>query len=202
LKNNDSAPTTASGRPFLPPPDHPRFCQHPFRPRCRSIGCTASRGGAAASAASDDDVGMVGQRRVAAITRGPGVGRLELPPLFHRPHFGAASLQVQPMDYYQGVVVEYLHADRAIFVNTECCIQLDDCRNVDRTKHWYCDAGNRTVFLCETTFTRQPAALIRRLIEWHDKWPDVLEALKRDSCLRHLRTAGNSGCGFSCRPSP
>ncbi len=44
------------------------------------------------------------------------------------------------MDYYQNVVVEYLRADRAVFVNTECCIQLDKNRNVDKTKHWYCDA--------------------------------------------------------------
>jgi hypothetical protein len=29
------------------------------------------------------------------------------------------------MDYYQGVVVEYLRADRSVFVNTECCIELN-----------------------------------------------------------------------------
>jgi hypothetical protein len=29
------------------------------------------------------------------------------------------------MDYYQGVVLDYLRADRAIFINAECCIQLN-----------------------------------------------------------------------------
>lgn len=28
------------------------------------------------------------------------------------------------MDYYQGVVLDYVRADRAVFVNPECCIQL------------------------------------------------------------------------------
>ncbi len=28
------------------------------------------------------------------------------------------------MDYYESIVVSYLRADRALFVNTECCIQL------------------------------------------------------------------------------
>jgi glutamate synthase domain-containing protein 2 len=34
-----------------------------------------------------------------------------------------------PMDYYQSVVVHYLRADRALFVNTECCIQLNQSKN-------------------------------------------------------------------------
>ncbi len=46
------------------------------------------------------------------------------------------------MDYYQGVVTDYLRADRAMFVNTECCIQLDEGNNPDAFpgRHWYCDA--------------------------------------------------------------
>jgi hypothetical protein len=73
------------------------------------------------------------------------------------------------------VVVEYLRADRAVFVNTECCIQLDKDRNVDKTKHWYCDAvaadfRHKTVFLCETSFATPPTSLINRLREWHANW--------------------------------
>ncbi len=30
------------------------------------------------------------------------------------------------MDYYEGVVIDYLRADRAVFVNTECCIQIKE----------------------------------------------------------------------------
>ena len=57
------------------------------------------------------------------------------------------------MDYYQGVVTDYLRADRAIFVNTECCIQLQASPNPDSSgPHWYCDAvaadfRSNTIFL-------------------------------------------------------
>ena len=44
------------------------------------------------------------------------------------------------VDYYQGQVVEYLRSDRAIFVNTECCIQLREDANPKAREHWYCDA--------------------------------------------------------------
>lgn len=39
------------------------------------------------------------------------------------------------MDCHQGVVTDYLRADRAIFVNTECCIQLDDGHNPKGGRH-------------------------------------------------------------------
>jgi hypothetical protein len=29
------------------------------------------------------------------------------------------------MDYYEGVVAEYLRANRAVFLNTECLIQIE-----------------------------------------------------------------------------
>lgn len=45
------------------------------------------------------------------------------------------------MNYYESVVVDYLRADRALFVNTECCIQLNESDNPDTSgPHWYCDA--------------------------------------------------------------
>jgi hypothetical protein len=42
------------------------------------------------------------------------------------------------MDYFQGVVTEYLRADRTIFVNTECLIQLDGGDPPGKGRHWYC----------------------------------------------------------------
>jgi hypothetical protein len=33
------------------------------------------------------------------------------------------------MDYYESVVRDYLRADRALFVNTEYCIQISPGRN-------------------------------------------------------------------------
>ena len=44
------------------------------------------------------------------------------------------------MDYFQGVVTEYLRADRAMFVNTEYLIQLEPGNAPAKNKHWYCDA--------------------------------------------------------------
>ncbi len=92
------------------------------------------------------------------------------------------------MDYYQGVVIEYLRADRAMFVNTEYCIQLSEGHNPDLGRHWYCDAvacdfQTQTVWLCETTFARPPAGLMKRLLEWQSNLDGVREALRRRSGL-------------------
>jgi hypothetical protein len=58
------------------------------------------------------------------------------------------------LDYYQGVVIDYLRADRSVFVNSEYCIEPPD--NVTCGDHWSCDAvamdfRNKTIFLCEVT---------------------------------------------------
>ena len=83
------------------------------------------------------------------------------------------------MDYYQGVVTEYLRADRAIFLNTECCIQLNPGANPDTTgPHWFCDAvaadfRAEAVFLCEVSYARGLGALLRRFSEWNREWSKV-----------------------------
>jgi hypothetical protein len=90
------------------------------------------------------------------------------------------------MDYYQGIVTEYLRADRAMFVNTECCIQLNPGANPDRTgPHWYCDAvainlRERHVFLCEISFAAALSDLTKRLLAWHSNWHALKLALVRD----------------------
>jgi len=93
------------------------------------------------------------------------------------------------MNFYQGVVLEYLRADRSIFVNEECCIQLNAGSNPDQNgPHWYCDAlacdfKNHTVFLCEITYSSSLAALVKRLKDWNDHWDMLREALVRDSSV-------------------
>ncbi|MEQ5844428.1 hypothetical protein N0A02_33780 (plasmid) [Paraburkholderia acidicola] len=90
------------------------------------------------------------------------------------------------MDYYQGIVTEYLRADRAMFVNTECCIQLNPGANPDRSgPHWYCDAvainlRDRQVFLCEISFSSSLSDLGKRLNAWHSNWQALRLALARD----------------------
>jgi hypothetical protein len=44
------------------------------------------------------------------------------------------------VDHFESVVVDYLRADRALFVNPQCCIQLNPGSNPDTSgPHWYCD---------------------------------------------------------------
>jgi hypothetical protein len=93
------------------------------------------------------------------------------------------------MNYYESVVIDYLRADRALFVNTECCIQINAGHNPDKSgPHWYCDAvvadfRSRSVFLCEISYSVNLADLIQRLNSWHDNWAGVQAGLERDSRL-------------------
>jgi hypothetical protein len=94
------------------------------------------------------------------------------------------------MNYYESVVIDYLRADRAIFVNTQCCLQLNPSPNPDKSgPHWYCDAvaidfrppNGPRVFLCE--YGSQLADLLKRLIGWSENWTGVRSALARDCCI-------------------
>jgi hypothetical protein len=83
------------------------------------------------------------------------------------------------MDYYENVVVHYLRADRALFVNTECCIQLNQSKNPDSSgRHWYCDAvacdfRKSRIFLCEISYGAQLSDLTKRLKEWYANWDSL-----------------------------
>lgn len=93
------------------------------------------------------------------------------------------------MNYYESVVVDYLRSDRRIFVNTECCIQLNEADNPDNSgPHWYCDAvacdfAAKCTFLCEISYSKQLGDLTKRLRGWHDNWDLVCSALRRDSFI-------------------
>lgn len=89
------------------------------------------------------------------------------------------------MDYFQGVVTEYLRADRATFVNTECLIQLEPGDSPAKGRHWYCDVvavnfTDKTVHLCEVTFSRSLGALFERLNGWAENWDALRAAIQRD----------------------
>lgn len=91
------------------------------------------------------------------------------------------------MDYFQGVVTEYLVADRSSFVNTELLIQLD-AHEPKKGRHWYCDAASAnfkesTLYLCEVTYSKTMSALAKRLLAWNENWPHLEEALRRDCCI-------------------
>ena len=90
------------------------------------------------------------------------------------------------MDYFQGVVTNYLRASRSTFVNTEFLIQLDAGDKQLKDRHWYCDAmavdfKKKTVYLCEITYSATMQALLTRLREWQTHWDELSRALMRDS---------------------
>lgn len=93
------------------------------------------------------------------------------------------------MDYFESVVIEYIRADRSMFVNTQCCIQINDGENPDTSgPHWYCDAiavdfKSKYIFLCEITFSDPPNSLLKRLSSWESEWLGLSKALVRDSNL-------------------
>lgn len=90
------------------------------------------------------------------------------------------------MDYFEGVMAHYLRSDRAVFLNTESCIQLNEGNPDTSGPHWYCDAvavdfRTRTIFLCECSYSKGLQSLRKRLQGWHDDWEKVCLALARDS---------------------
>jgi hypothetical protein len=101
-----------------------------------------------------------------------------------------------PLDYYQGVVIDYLRADRSVFINSEYCIEpTESPDNVTCGDHWYCDAvamdfRSKTIFLCEVTFAANLSALISRLSDWHKNWDEVQIAIIRQSNLDDIFVAG------------
>jgi hypothetical protein len=70
------------------------------------------------------------------------------------------------MNYYKSAVMDYLRADRAIFVNTEFCIQINKASNPDKSgPHWYCDAvaldfRRQEIYLCEIFYAANLGALV------------------------------------------
>ena len=89
------------------------------------------------------------------------------------------------MDYYQGVVTEFLRADRAMFVNPECPIQLARAAAPPKGTSWYCDVvavnfRERRVYLCEITYSPTLHSLFRRLQAWSTNWSAVCSAIVRD----------------------
>jgi hypothetical protein len=106
-------------------------------------------------------------------------------------HFNSAAADHAGglLDFYQGIVVEFLRANRATFVNTEYLIDLDPPTKVfQKGRHWYCDAvavsfAGRAVYLCEITYSKTLGALMTRLAAWRKYWPEICSAIQRTSAL-------------------
>lgn len=92
------------------------------------------------------------------------------------------------MDYFQGVVTEYLRANRSVFVNTECLLQLDEGDKLQKNRHWYCDAvavnfKETKVYLCEITYSTTMQSLLARLQLWRSNWAELTLAVLRSSSI-------------------
>lgn len=63
------------------------------------------------------------------------------------------------MDYYQEIVAEYLDADRSVFLNMECFIQLEPGLRPPKDTTWYCDIlainlRESKAYLCEISYSK------------------------------------------------
>ncbi|QBG47692.1 hypothetical protein EGM51_09915 [Verrucomicrobia bacterium S94] len=92
------------------------------------------------------------------------------------------------MDYYQGIVAEYLDADRSVFVNNECFLQLEPGNNPPKGTSWYCDIvavnlRESSVYLYEVTFSSSLHALLQRLKSWDSNWDSLCTAIRRDCSI-------------------
>ena len=93
------------------------------------------------------------------------------------------------MDYYQGVVTEYVRANRANFVNPEFMLTLGtDTKNPTKGEHWYVDLltlnlRTTTAYLCEVSFSVHLYDMRQRLAAWGAHWPAIHSALQRDAAI-------------------
>lgn len=90
------------------------------------------------------------------------------------------------MDHYKTVVVDFLQADRAVFVNTKCRLPLGRPVGTDHpARICSCDAvvvdlRHGAVFLCEAAIGQKCAALIKKLAYWTSSWDSLESALRRE----------------------
>jgi len=111
--------------------------------------------------------------------------------LLKRPSYRKLLFATMEMsvDYFQGVVAEYLRADRACFINPEFFLSIgQEKEKYQKDKHGFVDVlamhmKEQCAYLCEVTYARKPAALIKRLGMWKANWSNITEALIRDAGL-------------------
>lgn len=91
------------------------------------------------------------------------------------------------MDHYKTVVMDYLQADRALFVNNTFCIQIDKPDKPEKTgQPFSCDAvaidlRHGAVYLCQAAFEHKLQFLMKKLCAWSTNWESIKAALQRDS---------------------
>ena len=92
------------------------------------------------------------------------------------------------MDYFQGVVTDFLRADRSVFVNTECWFNSIWGTLPPKGRHWYCDAvavnfRESTAYRARSTDSTSLSSLITRLAAWDTYWSELGAAIARDCAI-------------------
>lgn len=91
------------------------------------------------------------------------------------------------MEHYKSVVLDFLQADRALFVNSAFCTHLGTPEDPEKQgQRWSCDAiaidlRHGAVYVCQTVCEDRLQPLIRRLSTWTRNWELIKTALRRDS---------------------
>src|SRR5690348_6525071 len=91
------------------------------------------------------------------------------------------------MEHYKSVVLDYLQADRALFVNTAFCTHLGRPEHPEKQgQRWSCDAiaidlRHGAAYVCQAVCVDKLQPLIKRLSTWTKNWELIKAALRRDS---------------------
>lgn len=87
------------------------------------------------------------------------------------------------MDHYKTLVMDYLQADPAVFVNTECSTQLDEHLAPDCPAcHFSCDAvaidlRHGVVYLCLASFDDKLQGMVEQMSTWTRNWDSIKTSL-------------------------
>lgn len=91
------------------------------------------------------------------------------------------------MDYYQGVVSEYLVKNKTVFINPEYELALNPEQKLHpKGTSWIIDIlaidfQKKSIFLCEVTYSKSQYALLHKLTEWAKMWPHITSAIYRQT---------------------
>jgi hypothetical protein len=99
----------------------------------------------------------------------------------------SATPQGDLVDPCEHDVIAYLKADRAVFVNSQFLLQLDEGTEQKKRHLWIdalaVDLRNKEVLLCEVSIARNPAALLKRIGMLCVDWSAYRQALWRDASI-------------------
>jgi hypothetical protein len=91
------------------------------------------------------------------------------------------------LDYYQGVVEEYLTRDRSFFVNPEFFLPIEDYyAGSTKGSSWHVDIlaldlKQHACYLCEVSYAKSLGSMLRRFDAWSTRWAAILGALEREA---------------------